>query len=72
MNELEAINALIALTRVGMELMAAGNAAAQAIQARQARGGDFTPEELAAVQRALDLSAQTRDASIAKREVTGG
>lgn len=68
MTELQAIRALGALTSTALELITAVNKAALAINARHERGGDFTPEELAAVDAALEKSRIDRDAAIAKRE----
>lgn len=66
MSAVAAIGALATLTTSALEIITALNKAAQVINARQQRGGDFTAEELAELDKALALSKSARDEAIAK------
>ena len=66
MSELAVIKGLALATTTALELITAINRAATIMNARHERGGDYTEEEKAAIDEALQLSKLSRDAAIEK------
>jgi len=71
MTGLEAVTALATATTAAIELMSAINKAALIINQRQQRGGDYTPEEIAAIDDMVRLSEINRTAAISKAKEEG-
>lgn len=71
MTGLEAVTALATATTVAIELMTAINKAALVINQRQARGGDYTPEELSAIDDMVRLSKINRSAAVSQAKLEG-
>jgi len=65
---LEAVRKLLTITTLIQEASRAAESVSRIIAARQARGTDFTAEELEQMERDADLDRAARDAAIARRK----
>lgn len=71
MTGIEEVKALSMATTAAVEIITALNKAAMAMNARHQRGGDYTPEEQAAIDDMVRLSEANIAAAIQKAKAEG-